>query len=295
MRLLNKIACSLFCILSVVVAAAGAFLWFAYQVIDEGEFYLPNAPGNAAILRESDTGIPHIRGDSYLSVIYAQGFAHAQTRLWQLERTRRVIRGEISELFGEDTLKLDIFMRKLGLRRLAEQSLETMGEREKATIQAYADGINDCVFGTSMVLKSTTQRLLPPEFYAFGLSDLSEWRPWHPTDTLALIKYKSFYLSWNWMHDLGREALRQKHPDLADIVEEINPFKSEDFIDMVTILDESDLKKEGHYDEKSLLEKYHEAADLIKSASPPLSPDVPSEKLRASAPASEKKRKPTKA
>ena len=78
-------------------------MW-AYKVVDEGTLYLEKAPGTAAIVRETDTGIAHIRGDSYLSVVYAQGFAHAQTRLWQLERTRRVIRGEISELFGEDTL-----------------------------------------------------------------------------------------------------------------------------------------------------------------------------------------------
>ena len=58
------------------------FLDFAYKVQDEGELYLKNAPGVAAILREEETGIQHIRGDSELSVVYAQGFAHAQTRLW---------------------------------------------------------------------------------------------------------------------------------------------------------------------------------------------------------------------
>ena len=63
------------------------------------------------IVREEDTGIAHIRGETWQSVIYAQGFSQAQTRLWQLERTRRVVRGEISELFGEETLKLDKFMR----------------------------------------------------------------------------------------------------------------------------------------------------------------------------------------
>lgn len=83
-----------------------------------------------------------------------------------------------------------------------------MPEGERAILEAYANGLNDSVLGTSFLLKSTTGRLLPPEFYAFGLSDLKTWRPWHPVDSIALIKYKSFYLSWNWMHDLGRESLR---------------------------------------------------------------------------------------
>jgi len=41
-----------------------------------------------------------------------------------MERTRRVIRGEISELFGEETYKLDLFMRQMGFKRLAESSWE---------------------------------------------------------------------------------------------------------------------------------------------------------------------------
>lgn len=118
------------------------------------------------------------------------------------------------------------------------------------------------------MLKGGTGKLLPPEFYAFGLSDLTKWRPWHPTDTLALIKYKSFYLSWNWMMDLGRESLRQKHPDLADLAEEINPFKSEDFLDLVTIIEDDDLLKFGQFDEKTLLEKYYENIETVKRASP---------------------------
>ena len=135
------------------------------------------------------------------------------------------------------------------MRRLAEQSFEIMKEQDRLLLQTYADGINDCVFGTSLTAENSTGRLLPPEFYAFGIYDLSNWRPWHPTDSIALLKYKSFYLTWNWMHDLGRETLRQKHPDLAEFADELNPFKSEEFIDILTILEDDDLRKEGQYDD----------------------------------------------
>ena len=95
-------------------------------MVDEGNLNMPNAPGTVAIVREQETGIAHIRGDSYKSVAYGQGFSHAQTRLWQLERTKRVIAGEISELFGPETLLLDKFMRQLGLRRSAEESWDSL-------------------------------------------------------------------------------------------------------------------------------------------------------------------------
>jgi len=38
---------------------------------------LENAWGSATITREEDTEIPHIRGENYNAMIYAQGFAHA--------------------------------------------------------------------------------------------------------------------------------------------------------------------------------------------------------------------------
>ena len=124
-----------------------------------------------------------------------------------MERTKRVVAGEISELFGPETLLIDKFMRQLGLRRLAEESWKTLDTEAKETLTAYADGINDCVLGTNFFIKSTTGRLLPPEFYAFGIT-LENWKPWSPIDTIALAKYKSFFLSWNWSNDLSREALR---------------------------------------------------------------------------------------
>ena len=130
---------------------------------------------------------------------------------------------------------------------------------------------------------------MPPEFYAFGVT-LENWRPWSPVDSIALAKYKSFYLSWNWMNDLAREALRQKHPDLGDMADEINPFMSEYLHDILTIVDDDDLKQFGQYSEVTLLEKYHADTELLKSASPALPPHVPGATLsRTVTKASQKK------
>ena len=67
----------------------------------------------------------------------------------------------------------------------------------------------------------------------------------------------SFDTSWNWQNDLLREALRQKHPDLAEIVEDFAPFTSENLNQLVTIVDESDLKAWNQYSEESLLDRYN--------------------------------------
>ena len=63
----------------------------------------------------------------------------------------------------------------------------------------------------------------------------------------------------------GEEALRQKHPDLAQLAEELNPFMGEDFVDeLVTIIDDDDLKRNGQYSEKTLTERYHENIEAIR-------------------------------
>jgi len=43
---------TLFCIVAVLIAALGAFLYFGYKIVDEGDLSLPNAPGVSAIVRE---------------------------------------------------------------------------------------------------------------------------------------------------------------------------------------------------------------------------------------------------
>lgn len=42
-------------------------------------------------------------------------------------------------------------MRELGLKRMAEEAWEVMDDEDKEVLHAYADGINDCVFGTSFL------------------------------------------------------------------------------------------------------------------------------------------------
>ena len=99
-------------------------LYHLYEVFVKGEMVLKNAPGHVTVTREGDTQIPHIRGDSEESIAYAQGFTQAQSRLWQMEKMRRVGRGSLCEIFGEAALPVDEFMRHVGLRRSAQEAWE---------------------------------------------------------------------------------------------------------------------------------------------------------------------------
>ena len=66
--------CMVFCLL---VGFAIYLAYYVYETIDSGEIFLPLAPGEVKIIREQDTQIIHIRGESWPSIAYGQGFASA--------------------------------------------------------------------------------------------------------------------------------------------------------------------------------------------------------------------------
>ena len=63
--------------LSMATATAIYAAWKLYPIIDSGELYLENAPGEVSILREADTAIMHIHADDWPSMAYGSGFASA--------------------------------------------------------------------------------------------------------------------------------------------------------------------------------------------------------------------------
>ena len=77
------------------------------------------------ITREPDTMIPHICAKDLNGALYGQGFVNAQSRLWNMEKTRRAAKGLLSEVFGEGQLQTDILMRSIGLNRVAIETMES--------------------------------------------------------------------------------------------------------------------------------------------------------------------------
>jgi penicillin amidase len=76
---------------------------------------LEHVEGTVTITREKDTMIPHVCADDHIGAVYGQGFANAQSRLWNMEKMRRAAKGTLSEVFGDSQLKHDIMMRSMKL------------------------------------------------------------------------------------------------------------------------------------------------------------------------------------
>ncbi len=90
-------------------------------------------------------GIPHIYAESPEDLFFAQGYVHAQDRMWQMEFWRHIAQGRISEIVGEPGIENDRFIRTSGWNRIAEANT-TYYEQElpEATnaLTAYSAGVN---------------------------------------------------------------------------------------------------------------------------------------------------------
>lgn len=63
--------------------------------------------------------MPHIVAGDDHDLYLATGFAQAQDRLFQMDLVRRVARGRLAEVFGEDALPYDREHRIAGFGRAA--------------------------------------------------------------------------------------------------------------------------------------------------------------------------------
>ncbi len=182
-------------LLALALSAAG-YVWLRQSLpVLEGERLVSNLESPVEIVRDRHA-IPHISGESFLDVIFAQGYAHAQDRLWQMEFQRRVGAGRLAEIAGRDALPTDRFMRMLGFYRLAEASIAHLSDESLAWLNAYADGVN--------AFLDERSGPLPPEFILLRHDEIE---PWKPADSVVWIKMMALDLSRNWRNELLRARL----------------------------------------------------------------------------------------
>ncbi len=109
-------------------------------------------------------GVPHIYANNEQDAYFALGYVHAQDRLFQMEMTRRVASGRLSEILGNDFVKIDAFFRTLGLKEHATESAARYLNSDTSTYQrsakAYLAGVNQ------FILKGRT----PVEFKMLGIT-----------------------------------------------------------------------------------------------------------------------------
>src|SRR5881275_3075257 len=127
----------------VAALAGGAYYVFVQRPLPKkkGKLELKGLHEPVEVLTDR-YGVPHIYARNEDDLYFAQGFIHAQERLWQMELNRRTASGRLSEIFGEIAVETDRFSRRLGMHRAAAAEVPRLSEQNKRTLDAYAQGVN---------------------------------------------------------------------------------------------------------------------------------------------------------
>lgn len=203
---LRRLLTALGMLILLVLALLGGLLWATLPPGSQSA-RIPGLTAPVEIGFDAD-GIPRIRAANALDAAAALGFVHARDRMFQMDLMRRNASGRLSEIAGPPTLRLDRTMRTLGLRRHAVQDLATLPADARATLEAYARGVNAWI--------QAKGRLAAPEFLLLGAPE-----PWQPVDSLLWGKTMGLWLSMNWRQELSRQALLRRFP--RSMIDELWP------------------------------------------------------------------------
>jgi len=138
------------------------------------DFSFPGLSGTVTVY-EDQYGIPTIKGDSELDVVFVQGYLHARDRFFQMDFTRKGVAGRAAELLGEAALPSDVQLRTIGLGRAATKTWPALDAETKGWLQAYANGVNTYL----------NNNPLPPEYTVLEITKVD---PWTPLDSILIGK-----------------------------------------------------------------------------------------------------------
>ncbi len=187
--------------------SALAATWYVQHKLPQRSGNLHLAELTAAVdVHYDERGVPHIQAQNELDAYRALGYVHAQDRLFQMEIMRRLARGELSEILGESTVKLDRLFRTLRLHQHAQQYVQKIDQDSAPAqaLQAYLDGIN----------QFQAQGANPVEFDLLGITP----RPYSMEDTVSIAGYLAYSFA----------AAFRTEPTLSYIRQELG----EDYLDI---------------------------------------------------------------
>jgi len=125
-------------ILLLVLLSVGGWLYSkSYHPKYDGEIEIKNLSEKVTVYFD-DIGVPHINAQNQKDAYIALGYLHAQDRLWQMELIRRIAAGRLSEIFGKDLLKTDVFFAGLGIEEAAEKTIANLDKNSESYILTLA-------------------------------------------------------------------------------------------------------------------------------------------------------------
>jgi penicillin amidase len=149
----------------------------------------------AAVSVERDAlGIATVQAANRVDLAFGTGFVHGQDRFFQMDLSRRLAAGELSELFGTVALEQDKKARLFRFRHVADSVLGAATPAQRALVVAYTQGVNAGL---------ASLRSRPWEYWLLSAAPV----PWREQDTVLV----SYAMWWDLQHgEFEREMLKRK-------------------------------------------------------------------------------------
>ncbi|MBP7189509.1 MAG: penicillin acylase family protein [Thiopseudomonas sp.] len=193
-----------FFVFCIVLLGCGALAttWYIQDKLPQRSGNLQLTALTAAVdVRYDERGVPHIQAQNQLDAYRALGYVHAQDRLFQMEIMRRLARGELSEILGAKTIKLDRLFRTLRLHEHAQKYAQKVDQSSAPAqaLLAYLDGIN----------QYQEKGAKPLEFDLLGITP----RPFTMEDTMSIAGYLAYSFAAAFRTEPTLSYIRQELGD----------------------------------------------------------------------------------
>jgi penicillin G amidase len=160
---------------ALAAATAAAILGWYWEVARQGASPDEIARSAGAKVVFDAQGIPTIEGESWLTVIEAQGYVVASERMFQMDLMRRSALGRLAAWFGEAAVPADERRVLEDWEGAAERDHASLSAEERAYLEAYAKGVN---------------RFIADHRGRWGIEYLilrAEPEPWSGKDSLSIL------------------------------------------------------------------------------------------------------------
>ncbi len=140
-------------------------------------------------------GVPHLQAKTLVDLARATGFMQARSRFFEMDLMRRLARGRVSEIVGEQplatatTVEYDQTMRGWDIEGRASADFAKLPPDDRAVLEAFAEGVN-----------AARTKWTPIEYRLLRL----EPEPWKPTDSLAVGLLNIWSVTHNYQQELAR-------------------------------------------------------------------------------------------
>lgn len=147
-------------------------------------------------VRRNGLGMPLIESNTFHDALFAQGYVAASDRITQMVRMRLLAQGRLAELDGVEALDSDRLLRRINLKKSADQLYAAASPRLKRFFDVYARGVNAYLFRYRDKLPAPLNGYAP-EY-------------WKAEDSALIFALWSFSQSLNLQQELGSLVLAQK-------------------------------------------------------------------------------------